>query len=266
MKEREVAVQSVDRAITVLEYLCTRGWSGVTEVANAIGTHKSTVYRLLSTLKDRGLVEQDAETDRYRLGLGLVYLASAVTGNLDILHYARPICEDLRERTQGTVTVSVLTGDEVLIIYQAIPSSSVLSVDWRGKHVPLHATSDGKVLLSQLSESRQRSVLERPLRRFTNRTIVDARALRDQLGIIREVGYGYTIEELEIGLNAVAAPCFSGGGSVLATIGVSGPAFRFPEETLPELALLVKRAANDISGALGLLVGVRDGGKSRPPA
>src|SRR5689334_12746410 len=116
------SIQSVDRAIAVLEFLGTNGWSGVTEVAAALGTHKSTAYRLLSTLKDRGLVEQDAETDRYRLGLGLVYLASTVSAELDILHYARPVCDRLREQTQGTVTVSVLTGDDVMVMYQAMSS------------------------------------------------------------------------------------------------------------------------------------------------
>src|SRR3712207_8260346 len=78
-KRRNNFVQSVDRAITVMELLSRRGWSGVTEVANELGINKSTAYRLLTTLRDRGLVEQDAATEKYRLGFGLVTLASSVT-------------------------------------------------------------------------------------------------------------------------------------------------------------------------------------------
>jgi DNA-binding IclR family transcriptional regulator len=235
----------------VLEYLCARGWSGVTEIAAALGTHKSTAYRLLATLKDRGLVEQDVETDRYRLGLGVVYLASAVTADLDILHYARPVCDRLREQAQGTVTISVLAGDDVLVIYQAMSSSSVLNVDWRGKHLPLHCTSDGKVLLAHLPDTRQRAILEKPLKRFTAHTIVDPDALRAQIRAIRDVGYGYTVEELEIGLNAVAAPCFAAGHEVVATVGLSGPAARFQPESIPGLGRLTMGAADEISAATG---------------
>ncbi|MDQ3855517.1 MAG: helix-turn-helix domain-containing protein, partial [Chloroflexota bacterium] len=98
------SVQSVERAISVMELLARRGSSGVTEVANEIGIHKSTAYRLLTTLRGRGLVEQDAATEKYRLGFGLVLLASTVTADLDVLRCARPVCERLSEQTQETVT------------------------------------------------------------------------------------------------------------------------------------------------------------------
>jgi DNA-binding IclR family transcriptional regulator len=250
-KQRGVSIQSVDRAIDVLEYLSSSGWSGVTEIARALGTHKSTAYRLLVTLKDRGLVEQDSNTDRYRLGLGLVNLAAAVTGELDIVQYARPVCERLRDETGGTITISVLTGNDVMVIYQTMSSSSVLSVDWRGKHLPLHCTSDGKVLLAYLPESRQRTLLQGSLQRFTPHTIVDPVVLKAQLHTIREVGYGYTVEELEIGLNAVAVPIFTRGASVLATLGLSGPAFRFPSPAISGFAERAISSAAEISNALG---------------
>src|SRR5438105_3724868 len=115
--DRRALVQSVDRAVAVLEFLCREGWSGVTEVANGLNIHKSTAHRLLATLKERGLVEQDADTERYRLGLGLVVLASAVTVDLDVVRGARPVCQRLSEQTQETVTVTVLVGDEAIIIH-----------------------------------------------------------------------------------------------------------------------------------------------------
>src|SRR3712207_9336193 len=97
-----------------MELLSRRGWSGVTEVANELGINKSTAYRLLTTLRDRGLVEQDAATEKYRLGFGLVTLASSVTADLDVARCSRPVCDWLAERTRETVTVAVLEGDDAV--------------------------------------------------------------------------------------------------------------------------------------------------------
>jgi DNA-binding IclR family transcriptional regulator len=248
---KRAAVQSVDRAVEVLEILSREGWSGVTEVANGLGVHKSTAYRLLATLKDRGLVEQDAGTERYRLGLGLVALASSVAADFDIARSAWPICQRLSEQTQETVTITVLVGEEAVVIYQATSPSSVISVDWTGRHVPLHCTSDGKTLLAHRPENWQRRVLERPLQRFTENTIVDPARLEAQLRAIQDEGSAYTIEEFEVGLSAVAAPIRSVGGTVIAALSVSGPSFRLPPAAIPELRELTAAAAADISRRLG---------------
>ncbi len=248
---RSASVQSVDRAISVMEVLSDRGWSGVTEVANELEIHKSTAYRLLTTLRDRGLAEQDAGTEKYRLGFGLVLLASAVTADLDVVRHARPVCERLSEQTQETVTVAVLEGEEAVVIHQSVSTSSVLSVNWSGKRTPLHATAAGKVFLVYMPEDRRRRILHGPLERFTENTLVDPAILQDQLRAIREEGYGYTVEELEAGLNAVGAPIRCANDAVVAAVSVSGPAFRLPGDALPEVGELTKRAAIDISRRLG---------------
>ena len=82
-------VQSVDRAISVLEILAQRGEAGVSEVAADIGVHKSTAFRLLAALEERELVEQTQERGKYRLGFGILRLASAVPGQLDVTQQAR---------------------------------------------------------------------------------------------------------------------------------------------------------------------------------
>ena len=249
--QTRAAVQSVHRAVSVLEFLSRVGWAGVTEVANALDVHKSTAYRLLATLKDRGLVEQDVDTDRYRLGMGMVALASTVAADLDLVRAARPVCQRLSEQTQETVTLTVLAGDEAVVIYQASAPSSAVSVNWTGRHVPLHCGSDGKILLAHLPESRQRSILRRPLSRFTENTIVDPARLRVQLRAIRANGSASAVQEFEIGLNSVGAPIRSADGSVIAALSVSGPAFRLPLSSLPRLQELAVGAAADISRRLG---------------
>jgi DNA-binding IclR family transcriptional regulator len=248
---RSPSVQSVDRAISVMEFLSRRGWSGVTEVSRELDIHKSTAYRLLTTLRDRGLVEQDAATEKYRLGFGLVLLARAVRSELDILRCARPVCEHLSERTKETVTIAVLEGDDAVVIHQSISRASALSVDWTGRHTPLHATAAGKLFLAFMPEDQLHRILVGPLERFTENTIVDPASLKDEGKEIQDEGYAFTIEELERGLNAVGAPIRCAEGAIVGAVSVSGPAFRLTPDALSEIGELCKRAATEISRCLG---------------
>jgi DNA-binding IclR family transcriptional regulator len=249
--ERNSTVQSVDRAVFVLEFLSREGWSGVTEVASKLEIHKSTAHRLLATLKAHGLVEQSGTTELYRLGLGMVVLGNSVTAELDLVRTARPICQRLCDDTHETVTLTILVGDRALVIDQISAPSSVLSVNWTGQRTPLHCTSDGKVLLAHLPKDRQSQLLAKPLERHTPRTIVDPIHLREQLQVILTEGYGFTVEELEIGLNAVAAPIRSVDGTVQAAVGVSGPTFRLPDKEIPRMGHLTAGVAATISQRLG---------------
>src|ERR671911_1089572 len=216
VERRSTSVQSVDRAVSVMELLARRGSVGVTEVANEIGIHKSTAYRLLTTLRARGLVEQDAATEKYRLGFGLVMLASSVTADLDVARCSPPVCDWLAERTRETVTVAVLEGDDAVILYQSNSRSSALSVDWSGMHTPLHATAAGKIFLHYMPEDQRRRILKRSLQRYTENTIVDPKALREDIRRDHGRDYWHTIEELEAGLNAISAPVRCAEGVVVA--------------------------------------------------
>ncbi|MGB3634089.1 MAG: IclR family transcriptional regulator [Rubrobacteraceae bacterium] len=251
VKSKSSSVQSVDRAITVMELLSSQGWSGVTEVANELDIHKSTAYRLLATLRDRGLVEQDSGTEKYRLGFGVVLLASTVTAELDIVRYAQPICERLSDETEETVTVTALEDDEAVIIHQSISTSSMMAVDWSGWHTPLHASAAGKVLLAYMPEKQRQHILRKPLEELTEHTVTDRDVLQQQLQEIRDTGYGCTIEELEVGINAVGAPILAADGAVIAAVAISGPVFRLPAESVPEMGELVKKTAAEISRSLG---------------
>ena len=234
-----------------MELLSQQGWSGVTEVANELDIHKSTAYRLLATLRDRGLVEQDTATEKYRLGFGMVLLASTVTADLDVVRYARPVCERLSDETEETVTVTALEDDEAIIIHQSISTTSMMSVDWSGWHTPLHASAAGKVLLAHMSDEQRQHILQKPLEALTEHTVTDRKAIQAQLQEVQDTGYGYIVEELEVGMNAVGAPIRAADGTVIAAVAVSGPAFRLPAESVPETGELVKKAAAQISRSLG---------------
>lgn len=240
-------IQSVDRALAILGQLA-KGAASVSEVAQAQGIHKSTAFRLLATLEQHGFVSQEAERGKYRLGMTLVSLASRVTGHLELIGLARPICEELGERVQETVNLAVLENSEVVNIDQVLGSSAVVSVNWLGKRNPLHCTSTGKVLLAFNQQAR--NDLKR-LEPCTVNSVTSLDVLNEQLGMIRKAGYSFTVEELEPGLNAVAAPIWSFTGDVTAALCISGPSYRLGPERLPELGELTKASALAISAKLG---------------
>ena len=247
-------VQSVDRAVSVLEILAQRGEAGVSEVAADIGVHKSTAFRLLAALEDRELVEQTQERGKYRLGFGILRLASAVPGRLDVTQQARPVCEQLAAQLGETVNIAVRRSHFVVNLNQARGPSAVGTHNWVGELTPLHATSSGKVLLAYMTPEERREVLASSgLTRLTPHTITSDRELDAQVDAAARDGYALSVEELEEGLNAIAAPVRDHTGEVIAALSVSGPVYRFTERRLHEVVPDVIAAAAAISHRMGHL-------------
>ncbi|MGY6019141.1 IclR family transcriptional regulator [Streptomyces spinosirectus] len=247
-------VQSVDRAVSVLEILAQRGEAGVSEVAAEIDVHKSTAFRLLGALESRGLVEQATERGKYRLGFGIVRLAGAVTGRLDITQQGRPVCERLAEELGETVNIAVLQEHYAVNLYQVRGPGAVGTHNWVGQLTPPHATSSGKILLAHLSEEGRVAVLGTSgLQRLTPHTLTARTKLDKDLAQARERGYTITLEELELGLHAMAAPIRSREGEVIAALSASGPAYRFTEARMHELAPALVKGADEISRRMGYL-------------
>ncbi|KUO04552.1 IclR family transcriptional regulator [Streptomyces sp. DSM 15324] len=247
-------VQSVDRAVSVLEILAQRGEAGVSEVAAEIDVHKSTAFRLLGALEARGLVEQTAERGKYRLGFGLVRLAGAVTGRLDITQQGRVVCERLSDRIGETVNIAVLQEHYAVNLHQVRGPGAVGTHNWVGQLTPLHATSSGKILLAHLPPQARTEVLTASgLRKLTPHTLTVRSKLEQHLTEALDRGYAVTLEELEIGLHAMAAPIRSRDGEVVAALSASGPAYRFTEARMRELAPLLVEGAAEISRRMGHL-------------
>lgn len=247
------SLQSVNRALTALELVADAGELGVSELGRQLGVHKATASRLAAVLAERGLLERDPLTERYRIGFGLVRLAGAAMSGLDLVRLSRPILETLAERTREASNLGVRSGDDVVYVDQISGTRSIVTVSWVGKRTPLHCTSNGKILLAFADETDRERVLAMPLEAFTPRTVTDAAALRTELASIRSRGYAAAVEELEEGLNAVAAPVFQADGRVIASLGVSGPAFRMHAVDVPRLGLLTAEAAQAVSRQLGHL-------------
>ncbi len=247
-------VQSVDRAVSVLEILAQRGEAGVSEVAAEIDVHKSTAFRLLGALEARGLVEQSSERGKYRLGFGIVRLAGAVTGRIDIAEQGRPICERLAAELEETVNIAVLESHYAINLCQVRGPGAVTAHNWVGQLTPLHATSSGKLLLAQLPAKRRNALLkEAGLEKLTPHTLTSKARLEKSLDEARERGYAISVEEFELGLHAMAAPIHGRDGDVAAAVSASGPAYRFTVERMREVAPVLLKGAQEISHRLGYL-------------
>ncbi|GAA2203341.1 MULTISPECIES: IclR family transcriptional regulator [Streptomyces] len=245
------AVQSVDRAVSVLEILARHGEAGVTEIAEELDVHKSTAFRLLGVLENRGLVAQAKDRGKYYLGAGVLRLAGAAAVRLDISQEGVPVCREVADELGETVNIAVLDDDAAVNIMQARGTASVTAQNWLGRRTPLHATSSGKVLLAHMPPTLREGLLARPLPRFTDRTITGASMLRAELEAVVGQGYGVTVEELELGLAAVAAPVRAHDGKVIAAISVSGPVYRLNADRLPEVAKRTVAAGAELSRRMG---------------
>ena len=248
---RDISVRSVERAIAILDLLAQGGWRTGADVARGLHVHRSTALRLLATLERHALVERDQRTARYRLGRRLAQLASVVTGEFDLRYVARPVCEQLASAAGETATLDVLVGDVIVPIEQATASTSLVSVNWLGRRTPVHCTASGKAILAFGPDAVRERLLAAPLEQVTPRTITDRAELEAQLEAARHMGVARTHEELEVGLDAIAAPVFGADGEVVAALDVSGPSHRLRAGSRPELDRLAIEGAADLSRRLG---------------
>ncbi len=153
--------------------------------------------------------------------------------------------------TGETATFELLIGDDIVPVEQATASTSVVTISWLGRRYPVHCTASGKVFLAFGPDALRDRILARPLEQVAPRTITDRAELEAQLDGVRRSGVARTHEELEMGLDAIAAPVFGPEGEVLAALDVSGPSHRLKAGSRPELDRMTADAAADLSRRLG---------------
>ncbi|MDY6998187.1 MAG: IclR family transcriptional regulator [Actinomycetota bacterium] len=245
------AVQSVDRALQVLDILAEFGQAGVTEIAAELGVHKSTVSRLIAVLEARDFVEQVSERGKYRIGFAITRLAHSSGAHLDLVKMSQDICNGLSVDVGETANLAVLDDNRIVNIVEAIGPAEITLRTWVGQSCPAHATSSGKVLLSGLDAAEARSRYQDGFEAFTDTTVSSISELTNQLAAVRDRGWASVSEELEVGLNAVAAPVYDVHSQVVAALSVSGPSYRLGVDRFEEVAKLTISAADEISRRLG---------------
>ncbi|MCL4869282.1 MAG: IclR family transcriptional regulator [Anaerolineae bacterium] len=244
-------VQSIERAIAILRCFTEAKpeWR-VTELADRLHLHKSSISRILATLEQEGLVKQNEETGKFHLGVGLVAMAGVALGHLDARRVSQPHLNSLVEICQETVNVTILDGNECVNIERVASPKPIRYVGWLGRRTPTYCTAAGQVLLAYRSPEERQALLPNPLVVYTDKTVVDAAALNHLFTQVRQQGYAIVHEAFEEGFSAIAAPVHDHTGQVIAAITISGPTFRLGpgqiEQFVPPLLATVARISADM--------------------
>jgi DNA-binding IclR family transcriptional regulator len=245
-------LSSVANALRLLKAFTGEEYEiGISSLGKRLSLPKSSVHRLATTLVEAGMLEQNVETGKYRLGLLVFELGSLVRRRLDFSTEAKPHLMMLREKTGESVHLAIL--DHASIIYinyfesrQAIRMSTDV-----GLRRPAHCTAEGKVLLAFQPQEVVEEIIRSGLRQLTPNTIIDPVAFRKDLVGVRSRGYAIDDEETDPGMRCLAAPVRNHSGEVIAAASVAGPAQRLTKKVLLSLVDDVVNVADTISSRLG---------------
>jgi DNA-binding IclR family transcriptional regulator len=242
-------IQSVDRAAALLKAVAgSREPLSVVELAAQCGLNRSTAWRLLATLDSQGLVERDPVTQRYSVGYAIFQIAAA--GDHDaFVRRAHPVLEELANETRETANLAIAKRFHLVYVDQ-IEAPQIMSPNWLGRVLALHATSTGKAFLAWLPKEERDVLVPAKLERFTDTTLTDRRRLEEELEEVRRDGYSVCVGELEETLYGASSAVLNERERPVAIVSVWGPQHRVPAERLPEIGRKAQAAAAEIEALL----------------
>jgi DNA-binding IclR family transcriptional regulator len=245
-------VQVLERALRILDVLAAEGQLAPSEISARLALHKSTVHRLLAVLELNHYVDRSQANGMYSLGLKLIELGTRASSRLDLCELAGPILDRLMEQTGETAHIGILNHGAVISVADSESYKTLRTPSTVGRRTPVHCSSQGKVLLAELSAGEVRKFLRRNgLKPFTRHTIRNVSGLQRELVQVREQGYAIDDQEFEEGLKCIGAPIRDHTGNVVAALSIAGPAMRLQPDRMPGLIESVMDAAARVSTALG---------------
>ncbi len=246
-------VQSLTRGLMLLERLAEERYGiALTDLAHRVGLAPSTTHRLLKSLEKMKFVRQDEERGLWYVGVRAFSVGTAFLRDRDFVGVARRYMRRLMEESGESVNLAVLDAGEAVFLSQVECRQMMRALAAPGGRVAVHCSGVGKALLAALPEAEIAAILHRRgLPRLTAKTIDTPARLMAELALTRERGYALDDEEQAVGLRCVAAAILDEYGEPLAAISLSGPTARIVDERIPELAALVRKAAAEITAALG---------------
>jgi IclR family KDG regulon transcriptional repressor len=247
------SVRAVERALDIL--LCfkmDRPSLSLTEIAEEVGMHKSTIHRLLATLESKRFITRDKTNGMYQLGFLFIELASIMLHDLDMQHWALPYLQSLSQQSGETVDLAVLDNGQVVYLQVVESTQRVKIAAAVGEQLPAYCTATGKAFLAYLPEEQVRRILTNGVTRFTEKTLISPEDLLKDLHEIQERGFSISEQEYEKDINAVAAPIMDANGCPIAVIAVVGPSYRMSHGRMLELGQLIQETAQAIAHEVGL--------------
>ncbi|MEM7538858.1 MAG: IclR family transcriptional regulator [Chloroflexota bacterium] len=256
--EKYAGTQTIARAFALVNLFTDEQpvWS-LPDLINASGLKRTTVFRLLSALEAEQIVRK-TETGDYMLGPGLIALGGRAIRTNQLRAVAQPLLRELVQRTGESVTIDILWIDDEqrptsMVIEEQLAQRVLGLSQYIGARFPAHTTSTGKVLLAYQSPKRLAQLQLTPLASYTEHTITTTEVLDETLAEIRKQGYATTINELELGLTAIAAPIFNHYGEVQAALCIGGSSSRFSSEKLVATSAVLIEYGQQISRKIGYL-------------
>lgn len=245
-------LSSVANAIRLIKVFSDESYEiGITDLGKRLLLPKSTVHRLASTMIDAGVLEQNAESGKYRLGLVMFELGSLVRRKMDFSSEAKSFLIALRDKTGETAHLAILDHSSIIYINCLESANAVRMRLDVGTRKPAHATAAGKVMLAFQPAEALSKLLTAGLKEQTVNTIVDLTTFRLELATIKARGYAIADEENEIGVRSLAAPVRDHFGNVIAAVSIAGPAQRLTKKALASFVPDIVSSAEAISLRLG---------------
>jgi DNA-binding IclR family transcriptional regulator len=242
-------VQSVERAVQLLKAVAEGSDAETAPVlADRVGLNRSTTWRLLATLEHHGLLDRDPETNRYSVGHAVAQLAGA--SRYDALACrARPLLRRLADDTGETVNLAIPHQHQLVYVSQ-VQAPQVMTANWLGRAVALHATSTGKAFLAWLPEEERALALGGVLERYTDKTVTDPAVLQSELREVRRRGHAVSRGELERALWGVSAAALDARERPAAVVSVWGPESRIRARGLRRLGEAAASSARELAARL----------------
>jgi DNA-binding IclR family transcriptional regulator len=241
----------VTRAFAVLLWMADAPGSswGLREIAKSVGMAPSTLHRVLAHLQEGGLVQQDAETDRYSLGLGFLRLTWKAADRHPVREVALPWMQQLVDATGETALLALYdpVRQEMLLAATIDSPHPIRQARQVAEWLPVTAGATGRAILAFLLEAERRAILARPLIAMTARTITDPDLLPPVLEQVRQRGYAVSTGERTPGAVGIAAPIYAADGRVVGSVGITLPEQRFSPDSEQKLAAFVIEAARAIT-------------------
>lgn len=246
-------IQSLDRGLQLVELISqSSDPMSLTKLAELLNVDRSSAYRLLSTLENRGYVIQDPETKRYRLGMEVIVLSRHAIDGLNLHAVAKPFLKQLVRESQESANLAVFAGGQAVCIDYEPTLTPLAVTNEIGVTFALHASAIGKMLLSSLDQGLWMELLEKyPPVGYTPRTITDIESFKRHLELISTRGYAVDDEERYLGVRCVAVLIYGHTKKPIGAISIAGPTVRMELGRVPQVAELVKKTAADISAAMG---------------
>jgi len=258
LAREEGSSKSLQKALRILVYMGEQApEAGVTELASDLGLTKATVHRLLNAMERFDLIERNAESERYRLGLKLHQLGSRAVESRTLRTEARRLLIEMSRRSRETVSLATPAPGGVVCLDRLDSPHTIITVCTPiGSMFPAHCTAAGKAILAYMADDEIQELVRRfGLRQYTPFTITQMASLKENLRLIRQRGYAVDHQELERGLSGVAAPVLSAHERVIAAVGIAGPTLRFRGKELAQKVALATEIGARLSMALGRLEG-----------